>query len=73
MRLSCNRAKGTWAAEPSGSGESGRFEFGALAVTRAFCPFPNMNERILADAKFVRSYLLVKCGVKCGDTSRIYV
>jgi heat shock protein HslJ len=35
MELDCNRATGTWTAEPSEDGQSGRFEFGPLAVTRA--------------------------------------
>lgn len=58
MRLNCNRARGTWSAEPSGNGESGRFEFGPLAATRAFCPPPSMDRNIMAHAKFVRSYLM---------------
>ena len=58
MRLNCNRATGTWSAEPSGSGASGRFEFGALAATSALCPPPSMDESIAAQAKFIRSYLL---------------
>lgn len=58
MALDCNRATGTWSAEPSGDGSSGRFEFGPLAATRALCPPPRLDERITADAEFVRSYLL---------------
>ena len=58
MRLNCNRAKGTWSAEPSGDGTSGRFEFGPLAATRAICPPPSMDESIMAQAKYLRSYLL---------------
>jgi heat shock protein HslJ len=58
MRLDCNRAQGTWFAEPGADGVSGRFEFGPLAATRALCPPPNLDERIVAQAKFVRGYLL---------------
>jgi len=58
MRLNCNRASGTWSAEPSGNGASGRFEFGPLAGTRALCPPPSLDESIAAQAKFIRSYLL---------------
>jgi heat shock protein HslJ len=58
MRLDCNRATGTWSAEPSGDGTSGRFEFGPLAATRALCPPPGMDENILKQAGYVRSYLL---------------
>ena len=54
MRLSCNRASGTWAAKPSGNGSSGRFDFGSLAVTRASCPSPSMDARIAAHAKYSR-------------------
>ena len=58
MLLNCNHARGTWSAEPSGNGASGRFEFGPLAATRALCPPPSMDESITAHTKFVRSYLL---------------
>jgi hypothetical protein len=58
MRLNCNRARGTWSAEPSADGTSGRFEFGPLAGTRALCPSPSLDERVVADAAYVRSYLL---------------
>ena len=58
MRLNCNRASGTWFAEPSGNDESGRFEFGPLAGTRALCPPPSLDEKFLAQATFIRSYML---------------
>jgi len=58
MRLNCNRATGTWRAEPSKDGSSGHFEFGSLAATLALCPPPSMDGRITADSEFVRSYLL---------------
>jgi heat shock protein HslJ len=58
MRLNCNRATGTWFSEPSGDESSGRLEFGPLAATRALCAPPSLDERIVADAGFVRSYLL---------------
>ncbi len=58
MQLDCNRATGTWSAEASKDGQSGRFAFGPLAATRALCPPPNLDERIAADAEYVRSYLL---------------
>jgi heat shock protein HslJ len=38
MRLNCNRASGTWSAEASSDGTSGRFKFGPLAATRALRP-----------------------------------
>ncbi len=58
MRLNCNRANGTWSSEASSNNASGRFEFGPLATTRALCPLPTLDEQIVADAKYVRSYLL---------------
>ena len=58
MHLDCNRATGSWSAEPSTDGDSGRFGFGQLASTRALCPPPNLDERIVRDAQFVRGYML---------------
>jgi heat shock protein HslJ len=58
MRLDCNRATGTWSAEPTGDGTSGRYEFGPLAATRALCPPRTMEESILKQAGYIRSYLL---------------
>ncbi len=58
MRLNCNRATGTWSANASSNGESGSFEFGPLATTKALCPPPSLDAQIARDAEFVRSYLL---------------
>ena len=58
MQLNCNRASGSWTAEPSSDGSSGRFGFGPLAGTRALCPPPSLDERITGQAPFVRGYLL---------------
>jgi heat shock protein HslJ len=58
MRLNCNRANGSWKATPSADPSNGRFEFSLLAATRASCPPPSMDERITAQAPYVRSYLL---------------
>jgi len=58
MRLNCNRAMGTWKAEPSADPSSGHFEFGPLAGTRALCPPPSLDERVTSQAQYVRSYLL---------------
>lgn len=58
MRLNCNRATGTWSAVPSADGMSGQFEFGPLAVTRAACPPPSLDERITSQAEYFRGYLL---------------
>ena len=58
MQLNCNRATGTWTAEAATGGDSGSFGFGTLAVTRALCPPPSMDEQIAAQAEYIRSYLL---------------
>lgn len=58
MRLNCNRANGSWSAKSGDNGQSGQFRFGRLAMTRALCPPPSMDESIAAQAEFIRSYLL---------------
>lgn len=58
MRLDCNRATGTWSAEPGSDDSSGRFSLGPLAMTRALCPPPSMDQRIASHAQFIRSYVL---------------
>jgi len=58
MQLNCNRATGTWSAAPGSDAARGRFEFGPLAASRALCPSLSMDEGIVAQSKFVRSYLL---------------
>ncbi|MCL7992049.1 MAG: META domain-containing protein [marine benthic group bacterium] len=58
IRLDCNRATGTWSAEPSADPSNGRFEFGPLATIRARCAPPNLDEQVAADLAWVRGYLL---------------
>lgn len=58
MHLNCNYANGTWSAKPSSDGMSGQFAFGPLAATRALCPAPSMDEHIVAQAKYIRGFLL---------------
>jgi heat shock protein HslJ len=58
MRLDCNRAMGSWSAASAGDVVSGNFRFAPLAGTRALCPPPNLDQRILRDAEFVRGFLL---------------
>jgi heat shock protein HslJ len=58
MRLNCNRATGSWTAEPSADPSNGRVRFGLLASAKALCPPPSLDEKIVADAKYVRGYLL---------------
>ena len=58
MKLNCNRAHGNWSFNPSSNGDSGQFTFGPLAVTRAMCLPPSMDGHIVAQAQYIRSYLL---------------
>jgi heat shock protein HslJ len=58
MQLNCNRATGKWSSRPGSDAAGGRFEFGPLAATRALCPPPSMDESIVAQSAYVRSYLL---------------
>jgi heat shock protein HslJ len=58
MHLNCNYANGTWSATPSSDGMSGQFTFGPLAVTRAMCPPPSMDQHIVSQAQYIRGYLL---------------
>ena len=62
MQFNCNRGSGTWSAEPSAGAEagveSGTFAFGPIAMTRALCPTPSMDEKIARDAEYIRGYYL---------------
>lgn len=58
MHLNCNIAKGKWSVKTSSDGTSGTFEFGLLTSTRAICPPPSMDQHIIAQAKYIRGYLL---------------
>jgi len=57
LRLNCNRGTGSWSVQPS-SDTGGSLRFGPIAMTRALCPPPSLDERIAADLSFVRSYTL---------------
>ena len=58
MRLNCNRGAGQWSAKPVGNGATGNFSIGPLAMTRALCPPPSLDQRVARDMTFVRSFLL---------------
>ncbi len=58
MSLDCNKANGKWTIKPSSDINSGNFEFGQLAGTRALCPPPNLDEKVVSQAQYVRGYLL---------------
>jgi heat shock protein HslJ len=57
LRVDCNRATGTWHAEPGVSAVSGSLTFGPLAATRAMCAPPSIDLKVLRDLSDVRSYL----------------
>jgi hypothetical protein len=58
LTLDCNSARGAWTAEPGPDGNSGRFALGPLAATAAICSPPDLGEKIVAQAAYVRSWLL---------------
>jgi putative lipoprotein len=53
VRIDCNRGRGTWNSSASHS-----LEFGPLALTRAMCPPAPLNDRLVHDWAYVRSYRL---------------
>lgn len=58
FRLDCNRGMGSWQASPAADGVSGQIAFGPIAATRALCPPPHLDERVVRDLAYVRGYLL---------------
>jgi heat shock protein HslJ len=58
MKLDCNRGTAPWKATPAADGNSGQITFGPVAGTRALCPPPHLDERIVRDLGAVRGYLL---------------
>ena len=58
LRLDCNRAMGNWTAEPSADPTNGSLRFGPLASTRALCPPPQLDQRVLAQLSDVRGFML---------------
>ncbi|MEX1322706.1 MAG: META domain-containing protein [Synechococcaceae cyanobacterium] len=58
LQLDCNRATGSWTAEPSSDPANGGFRFGPLATTRALCPPPSLGDTLGAQLPAVRGYML---------------
>jgi heat shock protein HslJ len=58
LKLDCNRGTASWKATPAADGGSGQITFGPVAGTRALCPPPHLDERIVRDLGYVRGYLL---------------
>jgi para-nitrobenzyl esterase len=53
VRIACNHGRGTWQSDgPS------QLAFGPLALTRAMCPADPLQDRLMKDWSFVRSYVL---------------
>lgn len=57
FRLDCNRGTATWEAMPEADGTTGKLQFGPIAATRAMCLPPPLDERVVRDLAYVRSYL----------------
>jgi heat shock protein HslJ len=57
LRLDCNRGMGSWQTKPAGDG-TGTLSFGPIAATRALCPPPHLDQKIVRDLGYVRSYLM---------------
>jgi len=53
VRLDCNRGRGPWM-----SSGPGQLEFGALAITRAFCGQASLHDQILKQWGNIRSYVV---------------
>lgn len=58
MQLNCNRATARWVANPGQDSTGGRLDFSEIAMTRALCPPPSMDEKIAQDLSYIRSFLL---------------
>jgi heat shock protein HslJ len=56
FRIDCNRATSTWQAIPV-AGDSGSLTFGPVAMTRMMCPPGSLNQKVMRDLSYVRSYL----------------
>lgn len=57
LRLDCNRGVGSWRARAAAA-DSGTLNFGLIAITRARCEPPHLDERVARDLAQVRSYQL---------------
>jgi heat shock protein HslJ len=58
LGLDCNRGSGAWQAKAVAP-DSGSLNFGPIAATRALCAPPNLDERIVRDLAYVRSYRII--------------
>lgn len=56
LKLDCNRGMGSWQHQPAAA-DNGSLTFGPIAATRALCPAPHLDERIVRDLAYVRAYL----------------
>jgi heat shock protein HslJ/uncharacterized lipoprotein NlpE involved in copper resistance len=53
VRIDCNRGHGEWT-----STGANQVQFGPLALTRAMCPSAPLNDRVVKDWQYFRSYLI---------------
>ncbi|WP_425005702.1 META domain-containing protein [Mycolicibacterium sp. S3B2] len=58
FQIDCNRGSSSWRASADDSGDSGRLDFGPIAVTEMACPPGSLDHRVSRALTAVRSYLL---------------
>ena len=58
LRIDCNRGSAAWKSVPSADSASGMLKIGVLATTKAMCPPGSLDQKVLRDLPYVRSYLL---------------
>lgn len=58
LRIDCNRGSAAWKSVPSADPASGMLEIGVLATTKAMCPPGSLDQKVLRDLPYVRTYLL---------------
>jgi heat shock protein HslJ len=58
LKVDCNRGLSHWTASAVGP-DSGTLSLGPIALTRMMCPAGPINDRIVRDAEYIRSYRLV--------------
>ena len=58
LRIDCNRGSAAWKSVPSADSASGMLEIGVLATSKAMCPPGSLDQKVLRDLPYVRSYLL---------------
>jgi hypothetical protein len=58
LHFNCNRGMARWRAKPGQESNSGTLRFSKIAITKALCPPPGIDEKIARDLAYVRSYVI---------------